>query len=206
MNDEIIFREYIENDLTFLTDIVIKVWGFDDMLSEKNAKLIAELNLYSFLNTASFAKIALKDNIPVGFLVGKIINSKQNNIYENKIKEIKSKISKNIEGIISLLVYKKIKSINNNLYKQANKNYDAELSFFAVSKDCQGLGIGKKLFQEFNYYLKENNINDFYLYTDTYCNYKFYEHFEMHKNKEKHFSIPFTSKFDIDFYLYDKEL
>ncbi|WP_239648939.1 hypothetical protein [Brachyspira hyodysenteriae] len=129
MNDEIIFREYIENDLTFLTDIVIKVWGFDDMLSEKNAKLIAELNLYSFLNTASFAKIALKDNIPVGFLIGKIINSKQNNIYENKIKEIKSKISKNIEGIISLLVYKKIKSINNNLYKQANKNYDAELSF-----------------------------------------------------------------------------
>ncbi|HJH55020.1 MAG TPA: GNAT family N-acetyltransferase, partial [Brachyspira hyodysenteriae] len=72
MNDEIIFREYIENDLTFLTDIVIKVWGFDDMLSEKNAKLIAELNLYSFLNTASFAKIALKDNIPVGFLIGKI--------------------------------------------------------------------------------------------------------------------------------------
>ncbi|PWZ69833.1 GNAT family N-acetyltransferase, partial [Staphylococcus pseudintermedius] len=106
-------------------------------------------------------------NIPVGFLIGKIINSKTNNIYENKIKEIKSKISKNIEGIISLLVYKKIKSINNNLYKQANKNYDAELSFFAVSKDCQVLGIGKKLFQEFNNYLKENNINNFYLYTDT---------------------------------------
>ncbi|ACN83095.1 GNAT family N-acetyltransferase [Brachyspira hyodysenteriae] len=206
MSDEIICREYTENDLPFLTDIVIKVWGFDDILSEKNAKLIAELNLYSFLNTATFAKIALKDNIPVGFLIGKIINSKTNNIYENKIKEIKSKISKNIEGIISLLVYKKIKSINNNLYKQVNKNYDAELSFFAVSKDCQGLGIGKKLFQEFNDYLKENNINDFYLYTDTYCNYKFYEHFEMHKKKEKHFSIPFTSKFDIDFYLYDKEL
>ncbi|MCZ9955160.1 GNAT family N-acetyltransferase [Brachyspira hyodysenteriae] len=161
MSDEIIFREYIENDLTFLTDIVIKVWGFDDMLSEKNAKLIAQLNLYSFLNTATFAKVALKNKIPVGFLIGKIINSKQNNIYENKIKKIKSKISKNIEGIISLLVYKKIKSINNNLYKQANKNYDAELSFFAVSKDCQGLGIGKKLFQEFNNYLKENNINNF---------------------------------------------
>ncbi|MCZ9960610.1 GNAT family N-acetyltransferase [Brachyspira hyodysenteriae] len=204
MSDEIIFREYIENDLRFLTDIVIKVWGFDDMLSEKNAKLIAQLNLYSFLNTATFAKVALKNKIPVGFLIGKIINSKQNNIYENK--KIKSKISKNIEGIISLLVYKKIKSINNNLYKQANKNYDAELSFFAVSKDCQGLGIGKKLFQEFNNYLKENNINNFYLYTDTYCNYKFYEHFEMHKKKDKHFSIPFTKKYDIDFYLYDKEL
>ena len=206
MNDEIICREYKENDLAFLTDIVVKVWGFDDMLSEKNAKLIAELNLYSFLNTATFAKIALKDEIPVGFLIGKIKNSKTNNIYENKIKKTKSKMSKNIEGIISLLVYKKIKSINNNLYKQTNKNYDAELSFFAVSKDYQGLGIGKALFEEFNYYLKENNINNLYLYTDTYCNYKFYEHFGMHKNKEKHFSIPFTKKFDIDFYLYDKEL
>ena len=206
MNYEIICREYTENDLAFLTDIVVKVWGFDDMLSEKNAKLIAELNLYSFLNTATFAKIALKDEIPVGFLIGKIKNSKTNNIYENKIKKTKSKMSKNIEGIISLLVYKKIKSINNNLYKQTNKNYDAELSFFAVSKDYQGLGIGKALFEEFNYYLKENNINNLYLYTDTYCNYKFYEHFGMHKNKEKHFSIPFTKKFDIDFYLYDKEL
>ncbi len=206
MSDEIICREYTENDLPFLTDIVIKVWGFDDILSEKNAKLIAELNLYSFLNTATFAKVALKDKRPVGFLIGKIINSKQNNIYKNKIKEIKSKMSKNIEGIVSLLVYKKIKSINNNLYKQANKNYDAELSFFAVSKDYQGLGIGKALFEEFNNYLKENNINNLYLYTDTYCNYKFYEHFGMHKIKEKHFSIPFTKKFDIDFYLYDKDL
>lgn len=88
MSDEIIFREYIENDLRFLTDIVIKVWGFDDMLSEKNAKLIAQLNLYSFLNTATFAKVALKNKIPVGFLIGKIINSKQNNIYENKKNKI----------------------------------------------------------------------------------------------------------------------
>ena len=206
MSDEIICKEYTENDLPFLTDIVIKVWGFDDILSEKNAKLIAELNLYSFLNTATFTKAALKDKIPVGFLIGKITNSKLNNIYENKIKEIKSKMSKNIEGIVSLLVYKKIKSINNNLYKRANKNYDAELSFFAVSKDYQGVGIGKALFEEFNNYLKENNINNLYLYTDTYCNYKFYEHFGMHKIKEKHFSIPFTKKFDIDFYLYDKDL
>ena len=83
MSDEIICREYTENDMPFLTDIVIKVWGFDDILSEKNAKLIAELNLYSFLNTATFAKVALKDKRPVGFLIGKITNSKQNSIYLN---------------------------------------------------------------------------------------------------------------------------
>ena len=185
---------------------MIMVFSFFIELSERNAKLTAELNLYSFLNTATFANIALKDEIPVGFLIGKITNSKTNNLYQNQIQKIKSKMSKNIEGLISLLVYKKIKSINNNLYKQTNKNYDAELSFFAVSRDYQGLGIGKALFQQFNDYLKENNINNLYLYTDTYCNYKFYEHFGMHKNKEKHFSIPFTKKYDIDFYLYDKEL
>lgn len=201
MNYKINYREYKENDLPILTDIVIKAWGFDNILSKKNAKLTAQLNLYSFLNTATFA-----NTIPVGFLIGKIKKSKPNNLYKNQIKKIKSEMSKNIEGIISLLVYKKIKSINNNLYKQTNKTYDAELSFFAADKDCQGIGIGKVLFQQFNDYLKENNINNLYLYTDTYCNYKFYEHFGMHKNKEKHFSIPFTKKYDIDFYLYDKEL
>ena len=206
MSHNISYREYIENDFPILTDIVIKAWGFDNILSEKNAKLTAQLNLYSFLNTATFANIALKDEIPVGFLIGKITNSKTNDLYKNQIQKIKSKMSKNIEGIISLLVYKKIKSINHNLYKQTNKNYYAELSFFAVNRDCQGLGIGKALFQQFNDYLKENNINNLYLYTDTYCNYKFYEHLGMHKNQEKHFSIPFTKKYDIDFYLYDKEL
>ena len=206
MSYEISYREYNECDFAELVNITIKSFEFDKMLSYKNATLIAELNLYSFLNTATFTNIALKDNIPVGFLIGQIINSNTNNLYENKIAQIKSQMLKNIEGMISLLIYKKIKSINNNLYKQTNKNYNAELSFFAVRKDCQGIGIGKTLFQKFSNYLKENNITNLYLYTDTYCNYKFYEYFGMHKNKEKHFSIPFTKKYDIDFYLYDKEL
>ena len=81
MSHNISYREYTENDFPILTDIVIKVWGFDNILSEKNAKLTAQLNLYSFLNTATFANIALKDEIPVGFLIGKITNSKTNNLY-----------------------------------------------------------------------------------------------------------------------------
>lgn len=40
-------------------------------------------------------------------------------------------------------------------------------------------------------YMKSQNIKDFYLYTDTSCNYGFYEHQGMIKRKEKNSRIMF---------------
>ena len=39
MSHNISYREYIENDFPILTDIVIKAWGFDNILSEKMQNL-----------------------------------------------------------------------------------------------------------------------------------------------------------------------
>ena len=41
------------------------------MLYYRNATLISELNLLTFLNCASFIKIAEINKKPVGFLIGK---------------------------------------------------------------------------------------------------------------------------------------
>lgn len=111
----------------------------------------------------------------------------------------------NIEGCFSLIIYNIIKIINKNLLKTTNKNYQAELSFFAVNKNYHGFGIGKFIFEKFNDYLKENNILNFYLYTDTYCNYKFYEYFNMNKKAEKKISINFIKRINLEFYLYNKK-
>lgn len=206
MNEEIYYREYNENDFKELVNVTIKSFGFDKMLSHRNAKLIAELNLLTFLNCATFVKIAEINKKPIGFLIGKILEYNTDNLYNDKIKKLKRKMIFNIGGIFLLLIYKIIKIINKNLLKNTNRNYQAELSFFAVDKNYHGLGIGRTLFEKYNDYLKENNILNFYLYTDTYCNYKFYEHFNMNKKAEKKISINFIKKLNAEFYLYDREI
>ncbi|MEI0604887.1 hypothetical protein R4K55_11780 [Brachyspira alvinipulli] len=136
-----------ENDFTELVNITIKSFKFDKMLSYRNAKLIAELNLLTFLNCASFIKIAEINKKPVGFLIGKILVSNINNYYDDRIKKLKRKMILNIEGCFSLIIYNIIKIINKNLLKTTNKNYQAELSFFAVNKNYHGFGIGRCLFE-----------------------------------------------------------
>ena len=61
------------------------------MLYYRNATLISELNLLTFLNCASFIKIAEINKKPVGFLIGKILVSNINNYYDDRIKKIKKK-------------------------------------------------------------------------------------------------------------------
>ena len=59
--------------------------------------------------------------------------------------------------------------------KEANKDFDGVLTLFVISKECQGLGIGKKLLSYFFEYEKQNDVKNIYVYTDSKCNYKFYD-------------------------------
>lgn len=45
-----------------------------------------------------------------------------------------------------------------------------------MSSKARGNGVGKRLFQDLLAYVRSQDINRFYLFTDTSCNYGFYEH------------------------------
>nr|WP_246566699.1 GNAT family N-acetyltransferase [Tissierella simiarum] len=49
------------------------------------------------------------------------------------------------------------------------------LTLFAVIEECRGLGVGKTLISYLDEYLKEHNTHNIYLYTDSACNYGFYD-------------------------------
>ena len=82
--------------------------------------------------------------------------------------------------------------------------YDGELAFFAVSKTCRGMGIGKALFQKAMEYMRSQSIGSFYLFTDTSCNCGFYEHQGMQRKAGQMYSMKMgelTENFE--FFLYD---
>ena len=73
-----------------------------------------------------------------------------------------------------------------------------------MDESCRGKGIGKLLFQSALDYAKEEKMDKFYLFTDTSCNFGFYEHQGMVRRKEKEhrFDIKGQSA-KMNFFIYD---
>lgn len=207
MSLNIKFREYRNEDAPYLEDIIRKTWEYDRFCSEKIAKDMASLYLRSCLASQSFTRVALKDGKPVGIIMAKNIRK-----YKRKIKWTMQavmammKIYMKSEGRQVCNVFKEINNLDENLLKERKRNYEGEVVFFAISEKCRGTGIGKQLFNKALDYFKEENIKDFYLYTDSSCNYGFYEHQGLRRCGEKTFQVPIDVKNKMRFYLYEKEL
>ena len=84
---------------------------------------------------------------------------------------------------------------------QTNQDYQGELSFLQLMGWYRGLGLGKELFNLLISYMQEQQINRFYLYTDTSCNYHFYEHLGMMRRVEQTHCFKITMKKRNAFYL-----
>ena len=73
-----------------------------------------------------------------------------------------------------------------------------------VDSACRGKGIGKLLFESAILYMKEQNLDSFYLFTDTSCNYGFYEHHGMIRKGEKKCILDMNGKsVEMNFFIYD---
>ena len=71
-------------------------------------------------------------------------------------------------------IFGNVNGIDKQLLNENNKTYPAELALFAVSFfRAEEKGIGKMLFQSALNYMKQEKLKEFYLFTDTSCNYGF---------------------------------
>lgn len=61
--------------------------------------------------------------------------------------------------------------------QEHTRDFDGEVLLFIVSKACRGMGIGKKLMENFLQHALERGASGIYLYTDHSSNWKFYERF-----------------------------
>ena len=76
-----------------------------------------------------------------------------------------------------------------------------------IDENYRGLGIGKNLFESLLYYMKEQNIQQFYLFTDTSCNYGFYEHQGMRREHEKSLTMDIANQKQVmKFFIYSYQI
>lgn len=204
----ITLREYQKKDFKELENIIRETWKYDEFSSPKTASKLARVFLSSCLTNQTFSRIAIENGKPIGII---LFNNKIKHKcpFNLKMQQLKATVSLLLtrEGRKVSKIFGNVSGIDRELLSENGKTYPAELALFAVSSSCRGKGIGKLLFQSVIDYMKKENISEFYLFTDTSCNYGFYEHQGMIRRheKEEQFNIN-NQRACMKFYIYDYRL
>ena len=94
----------------------------------------------------------------------------------------------------------------NNGYRYYDYMQGVDFEYIKMLKELN-MGLGKKLFAKAKEYMKSDGMNDFYLFTDTTCNFGFYEHNGMTRRGEKREKVEVDGqKADMKFFIYDFDL
>ena len=202
---EIVLREYQAKDFKALANIIRETWHYDDFCRPKTAAKLANVFLSSCLTNYTFSRVALLDGEPIGIILA---NDKAEHRFSlrRKWKQIRAIVALflSAEGRRVSEIFKDVNGIDQVLLEECGENYPAELTLFAVKASVRGQGVGKRLFQEALNYMEERKLERFYLFTDTSCNYGFYEHQGMVRRCSKaHLFKVKGQQAKMNFFIYD---
>ncbi|MGL5507140.1 MAG: GNAT family N-acetyltransferase [Paraclostridium sp.] len=177
---EVIYRELIKDDYNQVKKLICEAFGFDEFIKDpKVLDSILTVYLQGCIFDSSFSKVAVKNNQVIGIILGKANNDKKN------IRKLHNSFSY-LNNIIKLALcgsenkklikeFSKVTSTYKDIIKGKEDSFQGCIQLFIVSKESRGLGIGKSLVASLFEYMKFMNVNSLYLYTDTRCNYGFYD-------------------------------
>lgn len=203
---EMQIREYQKQDFQPLKEIIRSTWHYDEFSSPETASRLAEVFLRSCLTNYTFSQVAVLDGTAAGIILVK--NNKDHRCalsarFQQILSIVKLYASK--EGRAVSQFFQNVDEIDEQLLRGCKKTYPAELALFAVRSSCQGKGIGKKLFHSALAYLKQQGLDEFYLFTDTSCNYGFYEHQGMCRRGQREHLFQINGQtVSMNFFLYDR--
>ncbi len=205
MDERIEIREFEKEDAEALSEIIRKTWNYDRFCSSETAIKMARVYLYTCLCNQTYTRTALINSKPVGIIMGKNVDKHRCKL-DIRLKWLKSLFSLGLskEGRRTMRMFGGIDNLDEKMLKGLNKKYPGELSFFAIDSECRGHGIGRKLFEELKLYMEGEGIDEFYLFTDTSCNYKFYEHMGMRRCAEEDYTLHIADKSEkMTFFVYE---
>lgn len=201
-------RKFREKDIPAVESLLQSAWNYEKVCRPKTAKKAAKAFLYSCLAQQSFAQVALLNGKIAGIVMAKKIKGFRCPL-KYRLGEgfftldlLRSKDGREAAGL-----FLSDHRLNRYLLKKSKQTYQGELSLFAVSGEAQGKGVGKQLFHSALSYMRRQGIRRYYLFTDTTCDYRYYDHQKMVRRCEKTKMIHMGGKRRKEtFFLYDQSI
>lgn len=199
------YRKYQVEDAEFIEDIIRETWQYERFCSPNTARRLAHLYLINCLSEQTFTQVAVSDGIPVGILLGRDLKEQPRHLWFKRCWAI-MKLMCTKEGRDVAKAFSAVDDIDRQLLRERGFDYEGELVFFALNAKYRGLGIGKELFDCLLDYMRQQQVKSFYLYTDSSCNFGFYEHQGMQRCGERVQTVPINIVNEMKFYLYEYHL
>ena len=187
--DKIKLRELKEQDLPEIKGLLYETWiepDFGD--NEKVADKMSMIFLYELLIRHTYSKVAVYEEKVIGVILGRSDNTyklRYNLKYLLKTIFHASSLFLTKDGRKAIKEGNKEGEADKQLYDKVKDHTNGELVLFAMDKNMKGMGIGKKLLNDFYSYMKKENVDTFYLFTDSKCDYSFYDYNGFEKKDEK---------------------
>ena len=184
--DQVIIRDVEKKDFPAIKAIISETWdiGTED---EKTQGAILGLYLNQVLYWSSFGKAAVLGGKVVGVIFGFLDEDtpKYRMLQEDGMEHVIKLLDASENDRKDAHEYlSKTLGAYDELVADIIDLYDGSLDFFVVSEEARGLGVGKRLWGEIAAYFKENGAGSIYVYTDTLCNFGFYDHNGFQKKRE----------------------
>lgn len=201
------YRAINKKDYQEIKQMINKSFNIDTYITDtKTLNNILNIYLYSCLAEQTYNMVAASEN---DFILGVIMGQSSNkyNFFKNlsfKVKTLYYGLKAYVISFFKRINLKELMLVfktHEELLKKNNQGFGGVLTLFAVSKESQGLGIGKSLLNELISYWQNNNTKLVYLFTDSLCNYGFYDYNGFKKIDNQLVNVQ-GKELDVYFYTY----
>lgn len=199
--NNIAIRDVIPDDIPAIKDIVREVWDWEDAFNN-DIVIDACIAMYfaPVLHEATFGRVALINDEVVGVIFG-VVNDEPPS-YTHLLEDLSPYIitlmqacDEDRQGMCEYMTKQRI--VYKELIDGIEDEYDGAVDFLVLSKAAQGKGIGKLLWLSLKEYLQEKNTAKVYLYSDSECNFGFYDSQGFIKRREGKMRVTFNGEEDV---------
>jgi GNAT superfamily N-acetyltransferase len=173
------FRKIKVSDYRAIKDIMSEIWHLDEDVEDRRSLAFYEnAYLYFYLGNSNYYEVAVADGKVVGYLMGRcdyVKTGAAHARYWIRYYMAKLRLFFSSSGREGLEIINKTLHVDNKLLRDHANEFDGELCLFAVSQEYRKHGIGIMLLEHFHEFMRKNGAESYYLYTDTYCDTKFYD-------------------------------
>lgn len=186
----VIYRNILYSDYEIIKQLIGDAFGFTEFIKDKELlDIVLSGYLQDCILDSSFSKVAQIDDKVIGFILG---NAKKD---KNRISNCGNPLNFNnneIDLMISneenknlLKEFSKITDTYKELIKKKENTFQGCVQLFVVSEKSRDLVVGKNLIKHLFDYMKSMDVKSLYLFTDTRCNYGFYDSQNFNRIDEK---------------------
>ncbi|WP_165496216.1 GNAT family N-acetyltransferase [Alloscardovia theropitheci] len=222
MTNSVILRPVQARDFDVLSRIMFDTWYADESVNETNVsqfKQMARFDVAHYLETSTHAMVAVQkdehqlsanDGADEETVLGVAMwrndsdwfhGTTQKHLADDELKHAYKRQEEDHEFATMLDEFLADAQRTIELSKKAADQSEAELRLFMMDESARGKGVGKKLLSYAEKSMKDSGAQQYYLYTDSTCDYGFYDYIGMTRTAEA-FNVPGPSGEPLDKFIY----